>query len=84
MRLHLKSFTLTCGILWGLAMAAMTVLSGITNHPFTEGEYTGYAGSFLKMMESLYPGYSISLLGALLGIVYGFIYASSASSTLDV
>ena len=51
------------GIIWGLAMFISTILA----------MYTGYATSFLSMMESVYPGYSISWAGCFIGAIYGFI-----------
>jgi len=34
---------------------------------------TGYATEFLEVMASIYPGYSISLSGSIIGMLYGFI-----------
>lgn len=34
----------------------------------------GYAGAFLNMLESIYPGYdSDTLLGAFVGLIYSFV-----------
>ena len=63
MALNAKSFALTGGILWGLCMLITTILS-VT---------TGYGTALLELMGSLYPGYSISWLGSIIGLVYGFI-----------
>jgi hypothetical protein len=35
--------------------------------------YTGYARLFLDGIASIYPGYSITLIGSVNGLVYGFI-----------
>ncbi|HLJ58139.1 MAG TPA: bacteriophage holin [bacterium] len=58
-------FGLAGGILWGAAMLVVTLIS----------VPTGYAGAFLKAMESVYPGYHVSLLGSIVGLVYGFVDA---------
>lgn len=34
---------------------------------------TAYATSFLNMMAAIYPGYTISGAGILVGSIYGFI-----------
>lgn len=51
------------GILGGLSMFVMTLLS----------LFTGYADSFLHMMSSVYPGFDISAMGSVIGLVYGFV-----------
>jgi tetrahydromethanopterin S-methyltransferase subunit G len=63
MSLNPKSFGLTTGILWGLCIAIITLVSIITN----------YATNFLNLIASIYPGYSITLLGSFIGLIYGFI-----------
>jgi len=63
MRLDPSKLGLAGGILWGLCMFGMTLISAST----------GYAGEFLKMMENAYPGYHVSLAGSMVGLVYGFI-----------
>jgi hypothetical protein len=60
-----KKFGLAGGILWGLCMFACTVLA----------IFTGYAEMFIKIMEGIYPGYSISWEGSIIGLVYGFFDA---------
>lgn len=56
---------LSAGILWGISLFVITLLS----------IWTGYAGLFLLVVKSIYPGYSISYEGAFLGLFYGFIDA---------
>jgi hypothetical protein len=63
--LHKKNLGLAGGIIWGLAMFIVTVIS----------VYTGYAGDFLALIVSIYPGYSVSLSGSVVGLVYGFLDA---------
>jgi hypothetical protein len=35
--------------------------------------YTGYASRFLEIFTGIYPGYSVTPLGSLLVLPYGFI-----------
>ena len=65
MALDPKNFGLAGGILWGLGMLVLTLISVAT----------GYATGFLSTISNLYPGYSISLLGSVIGLIYGFIDA---------
>ncbi|QHI70558.1 bacteriophage holin [Tichowtungia aerotolerans] len=62
MKLNIKAFALACGILWGVGLFALTwwiiAFDGIT------GEVT--------LIGRLYRGYTISPIGSLLGLVYGF------------
>jgi hypothetical protein len=34
--------------------------------------YTGYSTEFLNLIASIYPGYSISWSGSIVGLAYGF------------
>lgn len=61
--LDVKRLGLAAGILWGVSMLVMTLIS----------VRTGYAAAFLEGMASIYPGYTISLTGGLIGLVYGFL-----------
>jgi hypothetical protein len=64
MRLKPLSLGIAIGTVWGVSLFITTWLS----------YYTGYGRLFLQTMaESIYPGYSITPLGSLLGLVYGFI-----------
>jgi hypothetical protein len=51
------------GVLWGASMLVMTLIS----------VFTGYAGLYLHVLESVYPGFHVSISGAFIGLVYGFI-----------
>lgn len=53
------------GILWGLSMFITTLVS----------VGSGYGAAFLNMMASIYPGFAISVPGAFLGLLYGFVDA---------
>lgn len=63
MKLNAKALALASGILWGLGMALLTALSMMN----------GYAGQFLNLMAGVYPGYTISGIGIVVGAIYGFL-----------
>ncbi len=62
MKLNIKAFGLTCGLLWGIGLFALTwwiiAFDGAT------GEIT-FIGHF-------YRGYNISPVGSIIGMVWGF------------
>ena len=64
MNLNPKAFGLASGILWGLGMFVMTILAAIN----------GYASDFLIVMSGIYPGFSLTYLGAFVGAIYGFVH----------
>ncbi len=65
MKLNIKSFALTCGIIWGLGLFLLTwwviAFDGAT------GETT--------VLGRVYRGYSISAVGSLIGLVWAFFDA---------
>ncbi len=63
MKLCWKAAGLTCGILWGLGLFAMTLLA----------VYTNYAEHLLTLLVGVYPWYEISVAGAFIGLGEGFI-----------
>jgi hypothetical protein len=63
MKLDSIRFGLSGGILWGVALFFMTLA----------GMFFDYGIPFLAMMTSVYPGFSISWVGAFLGLFYGFL-----------
>ncbi|MBT4540009.1 bacteriophage holin [Candidatus Woesearchaeota archaeon] len=65
MTLNAKSLGLAGGILWGVGLLILTLIS----------VWTGYGAAFLNGVASIYPGYSIGYLGAVIGLVYGFVDA---------
>lgn len=50
------------GILWGFSIFICTILS----------LYTGYSKEFLEIITGVYPGYTISGVGSVVGLIYGF------------
>lgn len=65
MKLNVKAFALTCGILWGLGVFVLTwwviMFDGAT------GEIT--------LLGKIYRGFSISPAGSFIGLVWGFFDA---------
>lgn len=63
MKWNTRRFAITGGVIWGLSLLITTLVS----------LYTGeYAKAFLASISSIYPGYSISLAGSVIGLLYGF------------
>ena len=65
MRINVKAFALTCGIIWGFGLFALTwwiiIFEGVTHEA--------------TLIGKIYLGYNISPLGSLLGLVWGFFDA---------
>jgi hypothetical protein len=53
------------GLLWGLGLSLMTLMNIMT----------GYGTFFIALVESVYPGYSATVGGVLIALIYGFIDA---------
>ncbi|MBU0528956.1 hypothetical protein KKF86_04270 [bacterium] len=62
MKINTKALALSTGIITGLAVFLLTAWFLIM----------GYSGTFLAKLGSVYLGYSVSWLGAIIGLVYGF------------
>lgn len=60
--LNAKNFGLAAGILWGAGMLIMTIASLLAD----------YGTGLLNLIAGIYPGYSITWLGAVVGAVWGF------------
>lgn len=63
MKLQVKAFALTCGITWGLIILLTTFWFLIM----------GYEGTTLVKLSKIYLGYSVSFIGAFIGLVWGFV-----------
>ncbi len=63
-KLHLKSFALACGVLWG---AGVLLLGWIAP--------SGYGGSFVSAIGKFYIGYAPGFAGGIVGGIWGFIDA---------
>lgn len=64
--LNAKAFALSAGILWGLVIFVTTLMSTTT----------GFGRALLETYGSVHPGYSISIAGAFVGLVYSFVCAA--------
>ena len=60
--MNVKAFAVAAGILWGFLLFAVTLLEA------ARGE-----GHTLIALSALYAGYSVTYLGSLAGLVYGFV-----------
>lgn len=63
MKINVKAFAVTCGIVWGLALLFLTWWIIAFEGP------TGDA----TLIGRLYRGYTITPLGSLVGLVWGFV-----------
>lgn len=63
MKINTKALALSMGILGGLAVFLLTVWFLIM----------GYSGDLLAKLGSVYLGYSVSWIGAFIGLIYGFV-----------
>ena len=63
MKLNLKALSLSFGLVWAGAVFLTTLLS----------VPTGYGKGFLELLTSLYPGYSVSWTGSIIGLIYAFV-----------
>lgn len=63
MKINTKALALSLGIITGLTVFLLTAWFLIM----------GYSGSFLAQLGSVYLGYSVSWLGAIVGFAYGFL-----------
>ena len=62
MKYNAQKLAITGGIVWALTMF-VTTLAAV---------YVHYGIAFLDVMASIYPGYTISLAGSIIGAIYGF------------
>ncbi len=63
MELNKRAFGLTAGILWGVAVLVCTVWVIAA----------GNGGEHLALLSRFYLGYSVSLVGAFVGLLWGFV-----------
>ena len=65
MKLNIKAFALTCGLIWGLGLFVMAwwliLLEGNNPEPC--------------LLNRLYPGYTMTPVGSLIGMVWGLVDA---------
>lgn len=63
MRLNVKAFALTCGILWGVLLFCITWWIILWDGP----------GVGVPFLGKIYRGYSITPLGSLFGLIWGLV-----------
>jgi len=63
MKLNVKALALSAGIVWALAIFLITIWYLIF----------GFEGATLRKLHHVYLGYSVSLGGAFIGLIWGFI-----------
>jgi hypothetical protein len=60
--MNVKAFAVAAGILWGFLLFVFTLLEAARG-----------VGHTLSVLSNLYPGYSVTYLGSVVGLVYGFV-----------
>jgi hypothetical protein len=63
MKLSVKAFSLTTGILWGATVFLATLWLLLMGH----------GGGLIRQLDHFYLGYSFSTAGAFVGLVWGFV-----------
>jgi len=63
MKLSVKALALASGILWGASVFIATLWLKVM----------GYDGRLITQLDHFYLGYSFSVLGAFVGLVWGFV-----------
>lgn len=63
MKLNVKAFSLTAGILWALTIFLLTFWFLIF----------GFEGNTLAKLHNVYFGYAVTWWGAFVGLVWGFV-----------
>lgn len=63
MKLDVKAVALAAGIVWGLALFLLTLWFLVN----------GYSGQLLNKLGGVYFGYSVSIGGAFVGLIWGFL-----------
>ena len=65
-KLNIKAFGLAAGIIWAAGIIIMGIIAMIA---------PGYAGGFVIILGSMYIGYKATVIGCLIGGIWGFIDA---------
>jgi len=62
MKLDVKAFGLACGIIWSIAMLSLGLLN----------TFSDWGAGLEGVMATLYIGYAPTLLGSIIGALWGF------------
>ncbi len=65
MKLNARALGFAAGVIWGLTLLVTTLICLWSAR--------SYGRHFLYMVTSIYPGYTITTGGALLGLCYAFV-----------
>jgi len=68
--MKVRAFAATAGILWGFLLFAFTLLEAARPDQ----------GHTLRALSALYVGYSVTCLGSVVGLVYGFVSGALAGA----
>jgi hypothetical protein len=60
--MNLKASAIAGGILWGFLVFALTLVQAARG-----------AGFVMSRLGAIYPGYSVTYVGSVAGLIYGFI-----------
>ncbi len=71
-KLDVKAFGLSCGIVWGLAMLILGIMDMFSN----------WGIGITNVMSSLYLGYKPTILGSLIGCLWGFFDAGVGGAVI--
>jgi hypothetical protein len=63
MQLNVKAFAMAAGALCGVGLAAITLVAAVRGF-----------GLILSHLWAIFPGYQVTYLGSLIGLVYGFVF----------
>jgi hypothetical protein len=62
MKLNAKAFSLAAGIVWGIVVFLATNISVLR-----------HGGQTLSRLGQIYPGYSVTFVGSIVGLIWGFV-----------
>ena len=71
-KLNVKAFGLACGIVWGVAMLILGLLNTFGN----------WGTGIERAMATLYIGYRSTILGSIIGGIWGFFDAGIGGAVL--
>jgi len=71
-KLNVKAYGLACGILWGAAM----LIIGLVN------TFSNWGAGIEELMATVYIGYSSTILGSIIGGIWGFVDAGVGGAML--
>ena len=71
-KLDVKAFALAIGIVWSVAMFILGIMAMVC----------GWGAKFVEILSLLYIGYSPTLLGSIIGAVWGFVDAGIGAAVV--